>query len=616
MIIQALCDLYDRVERGGMDGSASLAPFGYSVQKVSFVVVLNRDGTLHAIEDARAEEEPAGGGEARRKGNPRRIPRLLLVPAVPGRTVAIAPGFLCDTTAYVLGVAAEAKPGAKAPKPARVRQCFEAFRQRHLAAEHEVDDEGFRAVCTFLRSWNPAEASKYPVLAEVAGGFGVFQIRGREGYVHESDAVRAYWAGQTDVGTPDAEGEGTAAGGALVGPSLVSGRVERLARLHEPAIKGVVGAQTSGAKLASFNCSAFESYGKSQTYNAPVGVRDAFRYCTALNYLLASDRHRARIGDTTLVFWTESPEAVELFGQTIGPGAAQDAAVLTRLAELVARARQGLPTELGDTKTPFYVLGLSPNVSRLAVRFWIPSTVGRIFENLASHIEALALDGAPDGYTPPTILQIARETVPAKSGWPDDERIPPWLIGEIGRAVLLGLPYPASLLSAVVGRARVDGWVNSDERSEHQARIGHRRASIIAACLRRRKMEVPMSLDEDHPSRAYHLGRLFAVLDTVAEDASDRRVNRRDKYFAAASANPVTVFPRLLRLSTFDLQKFPAEHAGYRLGRERLIQAICYKIDTFPATLTLEEQGLFCLGYYKQRQDLFTPKSSPEAATA
>ena len=99
-----------------------------------------------------------------------------------------------------------------------------------------------------------------------------------------------------------------------------SGAEEELARLH-PQINGVVGANTTGAAIVSFNLDAFESYGKSQSYNAPVGTRDAFRYTTALNRLLADDARRVRIGDATVVFWSDRPEggdAEVIFRQIFG----------------------------------------------------------------------------------------------------------------------------------------------------------------------------------------------------------------------------------------------------------------------------------------------------------
>ena len=123
-----------------------------------------------------------------------------------------------------------------------------------------------------------------------------------------------------------------------------------------------------------------------------------------------------------------------------------------------------------------------------------------------------------------------------------------------------------------------------------------------------------MSLNESHPAPAYQVGRLFAVLDVIAEDVSDRRVNRRDKYFTAASATPALILPRLLRLSMHDLKKFETDKKHYRVAREKSIQSIMDRIDAFPTQLTLEQQGLFCLGYYQQRQSIFSGGRTAEAA--
>ena len=90
---------------------------------------------------------------------------------------------------------------------------------------------------------------------------------------------------------------------------LVTGENKFPARLHEPKIKGVVGAQSAGALLVSFNADAFTSYGKEQSYNAPVGEETVFKYVNALNQLLA-DR-RISLGDTTAVYWADQHTPVE-----------------------------------------------------------------------------------------------------------------------------------------------------------------------------------------------------------------------------------------------------------------------------------------------------------------
>ena len=82
-----------------------------------------------------------------------------------------------------------------------------------------------------------------------------------------------------------------------------------MARLH-PAIKGVWGAQSSGASLVSFNLDAFTSYGHEQGENAPISEAAAFAYTTALNrFLERGSANRIQIGDASTVFWADATNA-------------------------------------------------------------------------------------------------------------------------------------------------------------------------------------------------------------------------------------------------------------------------------------------------------------------
>ena len=124
-----------------------------------------------------------------------------------------------------------------------------------------------------------------------------------------------------------------------------------------------------------------------------------------------------------------------------------------------------------------------------------------------------------------------------------------------------------------------------------------------------------MSLDPDCLHVAYRLGRLFAALEKTQEDALGAKLNVtiKDRFFSSASANPVVAFPRLLRLHAHHLNKFGPEKRGLKIAREKLVQQICEAFnaaDGFPPHLPLDDQGLFFIGYYHQRQDFFTSKKS------
>ena len=578
--IAALIAYYRRLAD---DPGQGVAPFGYSRQKISFRVVIEPRGEPFAIEDARQQV------------GKRLAPQLLVVPGQskpPGQ--GINPCLLWDNAGYMLGFSTD---DAKAERTARA---FEAFRQRHLDLASQIDDEQFAAVCRFLERWDPANVTQvqgHELLEELAGGgFGVFQVRGQPGHVHERPAVKAYWQQQLDARGDDADGPAA--------QSLVSGRIAPLARLHEPKIKGVTGGQSAGGVLVGFNEDAYTSYGKTQSYNAPVAEDEAFEYATALNRLLADDTHRVRLGDATVVFWSERPNAMEsVLSAILGGDApvdkdAEDPALTQRVAGFLDALRRGRPDEgIDEPDAAFYILGLSPNAARVSVRFWLSGTVGEFAQRLAEHVRNLEMMGARDD-RPLTVARLLRET------GREAKDIPPQLAGEVGRAILTGANYPMALMTAVLRRVRADQNMN------------HPRAATLKACLiRNHQMEdVPVALNKDHPEPAYHMGRLFAALEKTQQDAMPG-LNKtiKDGYFATASTTPAAVFPRLIRLHQHHIEKL---EGGLKVNRERLIQEICGHLDQFPAHLPIERQGMFHIGYYHQRQDFFTKREADDQPQA
>ncbi|TWT47061.1 CRISPR-associated protein (Cas_Csd1) [Thalassoglobus neptunius] len=576
MILQALNSYYERLEN---DSDQDVAPFGFSRQQVSFCVVLERDGTLANIEDARVEI-----GEKKK----RLVPQSFVVcgGAKPSGS-GINPRFLWDNPAYMLGYRREDN------KPERTLQEFEAFRDKHLELEKQINVDEFSTVCRFLEKWEPSNASTYEKLVEVGTGFGVFRIRAEKKFIHEHTGIRNWWQSQLSSDDADQSGES--------GQCLVTGRSGTLARLHEPKIKGVAGGQSAGTAIVSFNLDAFESYGKSQSFNAPVSEQAAFQYCTALNHLLVDRSRRVQIGDATTVFWTEKPTQGENFlGLALGTQSAEDEDTETIRKTLDAIGKGGFPAELGDRDTPFYVLGLSPNAARASVRFWLKSTLGEMFEKLKEHHDDLEIDRSQRDALYIYPWQIIRETAR------ESKDIPPLLSGALMRSILTGGPYPQMLLSSIIRRIRAD------------RRVNHIRAATIKACLNRNsrfniqnlEQEIPMSLDSDREDPPYRLGRLFAELEKTQEDAlTGINDTIKDRYFGAASATPGSVFPRLIRMSQHHLGKL---ERGKKIYHEKRIQEICEKLDGFPPHLNLRDQGLFAIGYYHQRQDLFKKKSESE----
>lgn len=574
MILQALNQYYDRLAD---DPKQDIAPFGFSLQKISFCIVVESDGTLASFQPVVSEVV---------KGKP--FPESRIVPGQakpPG--AGVNPCFLWDNATYLLGVVPEGREADWTAKR------FEAFRDRHLAVEKEVSDEAFSSVCRFLERWLPSQVDDHPELAEMTRNFGAFRIRGREGYVHDRPAVKNWWRDQ-----PANQSE------SQIGRCLVTNETLPLARLHEPKIKGVRDAQTSGALLISFNLDAFNSYGKTQSYNSPVSEKAAFQYATALNRLLDDMDRRVQIGDATTVFWTETPTRAEkivspFIGGYIPP--AQEGENNELLADLKAfldclrkGKRDELAEQLGQPDTKYYILGLSPNASRISVRFWLTGTLGDFGERLARHVNELDIVGLPDD-RPPTIRDLLRETAR------DAKDIPPLLEGGLMRAILTETVYPHAFYQAVLRRIGADRRVSP-------VRI----SAIKAILIRNYGKEIPMSLDVNRTEAAYHLGRWFALLEKIQRDALGENLNAtiKDRFYTSASATPAAMFPRLIQLSQHHLRKM--ENPGQRITREKQTQEIADKLDAFPRQLGLEDQGLFHLGYYHQNRDLYTKKEQTQ----
>lgn len=580
MILHALHRLYQR-RAASPDPAERPAPIGFEEKAIPFILELAPDGRLVQIEDTRTPD------------GKKLIARAERVPAGVKKTSGIAANLLWDTAEYVLGVVTE-QPG-KTAKPERIAEQHLAFRARIDALPEPVRaDAGVAAVLAFLDHLDLDALTSQPHWDDLRTGNPLlsFRLRGDADLVCQRLAVRSAWTA-TDS---EAEADGTC---------LITGERAAIERLHT-AIKGVWGAQTSGANIVSFNLDAFNSYGKAQGGNAPVGRTAANMYTTALNDLLArGSRQRIQVGDASTVFWGEERTDLEDdFALVFGEPAKDDPAERTeRVRALYESFLTGKYASAHDATTRFYVLGLAPNAARLAVRFWHVDTVASIAHHIAQHVRDLQIvSDRRDPPPPPSLFRLLSAC--AAQGKADN--IPPNLGGEVVRAVLSGNVYPASWLSAAIRRCRAE------------QDVGALRASIIKACLNRStrlrpngEKELAVSLDIENPNVAYRLGRLFAVLEKIQEEASPGlNATIRDRYYGAASASPVTVFTTLMRLKNHHLGKL--DKPGRVVNFERLIGEIMSAIDDFPKQLSLAEQGRFAIGYYHQRQAFFT-KATPES---
>lgn len=573
MILETLVRHYENLAKQG-----SVSKLGWCQAKVSYGINLTKDGTVKEILSLKHEEE---------RGKKKVLqPAQKSVPQMVTRSSGVAANYLCDNSKYLLGIDKDGSSG-------RVQDCFLAAKEKHLKLLQNVDSTMANAVRTYFETWNPSQASENALIREhwdeiTDGGNLIFCMNEEE--AQDDAAIRAGWD-ETQTGD-DQKTDGIC---------MVTGKPAEISRIHR-TIKGVPGAQSSGAALVSFNAPAFESYGKEQSYNAPVGRYAEFAYTTALNYLLDQNKYRLQLGDTMIVYWAESGQEAcqKAFSFVITPNHDNQREIQKVFDGLQKQKYIDLDDIEIDPEQKFYILGIAPNAARLSVRFFYEDSFGNILENIAAHYRNM--DIVKPKWEEREYLGVREmldETANQKS---KDKKPVPNMAAMVMQAVISGDWYPASLFTDLLIRIRAE-----------QGTVTWGRAAMIKAYLIRNcnweKGEDYMGLNKESRDKAYVLGRLFAVLESIQKDANPEiKATIRDRYFNSACATPAVVFPVLIKLKNSHIKKLEREKTKLKDDYEELLAEIMDKLEeetSFPLRLTLEEQGKFDLGYYHQMQEKY-----------
>ena len=578
MILQSLMQYYESLAEKG-----KVPRMGWCYAKVSCAIDLNEDGQVKAIIPLKVPEM-FGKKEVW-------VPKQMNVPQMVVRSSGISANFLCDNSKYMLGI--DSKGTSQ-----RIKECFMAARDKHCSILQDSEGRMAKAIIRYFETWNPDNADVNPVIKAhweelTDGGNLIFCLESE--YAQEDEEIKKIWHIYQENNS-----------GLVDGICLVTGEKSEISRIHR-GIKGVPGAQSSGAALVSFNAPAFESYGKEQSYNAPVGKYAEFAYTTALNYLLSEKKYTFQLGDSMVVYWAESAQTQyqdmlkNFFNSSIDNQ--------KELEKIFGNLKNGLAVDIDDVKIDlnqrFYILCLAPNAARLSIRFFYENSFGNILKNLSDHYERMAIVKPEWEKEYLSIQEMLMETGNNKL---KDKKLVSNMASLVLRDILMDDRYPTGLYTEVLTRIRAE-----------QGGITYGRAAMVKAYLIKnynmKEGEKYMGLNENCKEQAYVLGRLFAVLELIQKDANPG-INStiKDRYFNSACATPASVFPILIKLKNSHLKKIERGSTGLKIQYEKTITELMGKLNMaetqigFPRRLSLEEQGKFMLGYYHQVQKRFEKK--------
>jgi CRISPR-associated protein Csd1 len=569
MILQRLVEYYERLKTQG-----KVPLFGFQIKEIPFVIELDSSGGFVQFTDIR---ERSG---KKLRGAPRVVPIELKRAGSKSWEKA---NLLWDHIGYVLGYD-QSKPEAAAKQHG-------SFKKRFYETFEDIEDEGIQAVASFLKHLPTERIQNDPLWPEIAESKPnlTFRLSGDQELISQRSAVSRI------VAEKAAEGEGEKQ------HCLVTGKQAVAATLHL-GIKGVLGAQSVGGNIVSFNAESFCSYGKEQGLNAPISEEAAFAYVTVLNRLLGDPEHRIYMGDTTTVFWALGDTPMEhMFASLMVEPKAEAGEDTASIHALFKAPQSGAKSVLED-QTPFCILGLSPSAARLSVRYWYDGTVQELADHIRQYFQELEIVHGPDERVHLPLSRLLLSTA-LQYKW---DNVPPNLTGETLRSVLSALPYPQTLLHALLRRIRAE---------QH---ITYARAALLKAILiRNHHKEITVALDTTNKEPGYVLGRLFALIDR-AQYLAQGKVNApiRERYFGSFSSAPIGVFGYLMDLHQHHMASLRKEKPGSHVNMDKEIGEVMGLLEptakAIPDHLPPAQQGLFALGFYHQRQHNFNQHKGDE----
>lgn len=592
MLIQALCEYYDILEKDG-----KTAPDGYTKEKIDYLILLNDNGTIENVTD---------------------FEDYLVFP-MREKSSQIFSYLIDHRAAYIFGIEYNTKSGRFEVN----NEKHKAFVDKHIDFIKDIDTPIVNAFRKFLESWNPENEINNELVQKACGtkknngnncAFCLYSNSNEElkEKLNEDLEIKKKYAKYAIQKKLEDSAKMEIAQCAVYGEMLP------IARLHNNI-------QNLSGSMVSFNKSSYESYGKSQSYNSNISEIAMLKYTKSLSYIMAEKKNYVELNDLYIAYWAidSNPIYSDSFSFFMSPdrilGKSSTSNAIESLLKDVCSGsltyKQLDSISEINPNVSFYILGIKKNESRLAIVFLYRQKFGKLLQNIAQHQKDIQISNDNYFVSLPT---ISKALISSKTT--DDKSVQAF-IKELFISIILGTSYPNSLLYRVVSKIRVE--INKKNininvkinKKNKKISINKVRAGIIKACLNRnsrlnhKEEEITMALNPENKDPAYLCGRLLAILEQLQKISHKYQIDQTivDSYFSIASTKPDVIFPKLLKLSQFHLKKLNTDKY------KNLIGDMLDSLDgQFPGRLSLQDQGKFILGYYQQREVLCAKKTKDE----
>ncbi len=533
-------------------------PSMHSRKNVRYVIQLDESGHFLQCLDRSTKEQKNG-------------PEMLGPDYKRGNIIIAKPFF--DDGQYTLGKV-DPKKADDPKKKEHAQKYHEQYTLaiRNLAAT--INAPSVKAVDSFLQHY---DLFGEPQLADVdVTAVFTFEVNGI--FPVLLPAIQQNWVSKTDDSATSEEDLPTLR-------CISCGEIRPALKRHRIPIKGIPDGQATGMTFISANNDAFESYGLENSLIAPTCKPCSEQISNAFNALLKDQKTHINIGSTAYIFWTKNSDFS--FGSLITD---PDESELQTLFRSAYTGKAG--TETTADENAFYAAALSASGARVVVRDWLETTVTKVKENLRTYFQLQSIVDESGGKL--LWFNLWRLTNSVTNSKSKVEKPSPLTTQALMRLALQGGILPQWILYQVVRRLRAEQKV----KSEHAALI----KMVLLSQNIGKDTQYMAQLEDDISEPAYVCGRLLAVIESIQREAlGDVNATVTDRFYGTASSAPASVFSRLLRGAQDHLSRLRKDRPGTYFALDTRLQEIMKRLNTFPATLDLQEQGMFALGFYHQK---------------